>query len=115
MAGKIAGLALAAMALSACSSSMPTPDTVVPEVSSYHAPLAAHAISSGEKLKLIAFGAEGLSGDYVVGKDGKLDLGRWGKVDAAGLSAPQLEEAIAARLAARGTPGARIAVMPDAV
>ena len=106
-------IALVAGGLAACSS-MPTPDTVVPEVSAFHAPLQSHVLKPGERVTLVAFNADGVSGDYVIGKDGNIDLGRYGKVAADGLTAPQLEEAITAVLAGRGLTEARISVMPEA-
>lgn len=106
-------IALAAGGLAACSS-MPTPDTVVPEVSAFHAPLQSHVLKAGERVTLVAFNADGVSGDYVIGKDGSIDLGRYGKVAADGLTAPQLEEAITAALAGRGLTEARVSVMPEA-
>jgi len=106
-------IAIAAGGLAACSS-MPTPDTAVPDVSAFHAPLQSHVLQPGERITLVAFNAEGLSGDYVVGEDGNVDLGRYGKVAARGLTAPQLEEAISAVLAGKGLTEARVSVMPEA-
>ncbi len=106
-------IAVAATGLAACSS-MPTPDTTVPEVSAFHAPLQSHVLETGERITLVAFNADGLSGDYVIAKDGNIDLGRYGRVPARGLTAPQLEEAIAAMLSSRGLSEARVSVMPEA-
>ena len=106
-------IAVAATGLAACSS-MPTPDTVVPEVSAFHAPLQSHVLKPGERVTLVAFNADGVSGDYVIGRDGSIDLGRYGKVAADGLTAPQLEEAITAVLAGKGLTEARVSVMPEA-
>ncbi len=106
-------IAIAAGGLAACSS-LPTPDTVVPEVSAFHAPLQSHVLKTGERVILVAFNADGVSGDYVIGEDGSIDLGRYGKVTAEGLTAPQLEEAITATLAGRGLTEARVSVMPEA-
>ncbi len=105
-------IAVAAGGLAACSS-LPTPDTVVPEVSAFHAPLQSHVLKPGERVTLVAFNADGVSGDYVISKDGSIDLGRYGKVTAEGLTAPQLEEAITAALTGRGLTEARVSVMPE--
>ncbi len=106
-------VAFAVTGLAACSS-MPTPDTVVPEVSAFHAPLQSHVLESGERITLVAFNADGVSGDYVIAEDGSIDLGRYGKVVARGLTAPQLEEAIATVLSGKGLTEARVSVMPEA-
>ncbi len=106
-------IAFATTGLAACSS-MPAPDTVVPEVSAFHAPLQSHVLEPGERITLVAFNADDVSGDYVIAKDGSIDLGRYGKVVARGLTAPQLEEAIASVLAGKGLTEARVSVMPEA-
>ncbi len=106
---KAAAAALAGVALSACSASAPEP--VIPDVSAYHAPSQPRLLDAGQTVKIVAFGVDGLSGDYRIDADGALDLGRYGKLPAAGMSAPRLEEAIAARLAEKGRAGVRVSVM----
>ena len=103
----------AAVALSACAGGLPSLKDVTPEVRKFHAPEEAKRLNAGQKLKVIGFGKAAISGDYVIGADGAIDLGRYGKVAAAGLSVPQLEERIAEHLAKRGHADMRISVLPD--
>lgn len=103
----------AGLALSACAGGLPSVKDVTPEVRKFHAPEEMVHLKNGQKLKIIGFGKAAISGDYVIGADGSIDLGRYGKVAAAGLSVPQLEERIAAHLARRGHADMRISVLPD--
>ncbi len=109
---RLAPVALAAV-LAGCSS-MPTPETAISDVAAFHSPAEARVLATGERLRLVAFDAEGLSGNYVIAADGRIDLGRFGRLDAAGLTPAQLEEAIAERLAEAGHAEARVSVMPEA-
>ena len=102
-----------AVLLSACAGGLPSLKDVAPEVRKFHAPEEMVHLKNGQKLKIIGFGKASISGDYVIGADGTIDLGRYGKVVAAGLSVPQLEERIAAHLARRGHADMRISVLPD--
>ncbi len=112
--GVIAVLAMTAALLSACASS--EPDITPPDAG---LPVGFHDVSevitakAGDRLKVVAFGLDALTGDYVVDAAGALDLGRYGKVHVAGLTYPQIEEKIAARLSAAGEDGIRISVLPD--
>ncbi len=106
----------AGAALAACSN-VPDPQTVIPDASSYSDTSltpAAEVLNAGDSIKIIAFGADDLPGDYKLAANGQLDLGRYGKVDASGLTPRRLEEVIAARLAEKGHPGVRVSVMRDA-
>ena len=106
----------AGAALAACSN-VPDPQMVIPDVSSYSDATLAPApdvLNAGDSIKIIAFGADDLPGDYKLAANGQLDLGRYGKVDASGLTPRRLEEVIAARLAEKGLPGVRVSVMRDA-
>ena len=104
---------LAISGLAACSS-LPEPDPAVPEVTSFHSPSGEQALAAGERIKIIVFGADNLSGNYRLGDNGNLDLPGLGQVHAGGLTALQLEEVIARNLAEKGMPDARVSVMRDA-
>lgn len=77
--------------VSACAGS-PEPVTSIPNTSSF-APASAPAyqLQAGDKLKLLVFGQEAMSGDYMISADGFLDVAQAGKVEAAGLTVAQLE------------------------
>jgi len=106
-------LLMAGAALAACSN-VPDPQSPVPDVSSFSNPVQTPILNAGDSIKIIAFGADNLSGDYKLAANGQLDLGKYGKIGASGLPAAQLEEAIAARLAEKGLTGVRVSVMTGA-
>ncbi len=58
----------------------------------------AYALGSGDRIRLIVFGEEELSGEFVVDGAGRLALPLIGDLQAEGLSARALEQAIAAAL-----------------
>ena len=78
---------------------LPEPDPQVSHTSNFAAanPLA-YKLQSNDRLKLLVFGQEAISGDYVVAGDGTIDVSQVGKVEAAGLSVDQLEAALTDRL-----------------
>jgi len=53
-----------------------------------------YQLASGDKVHIAVFGEGNLSGDYVVGPDGKITLPLAGQVAAAGLTIPQLQESV---------------------
>jgi polysaccharide biosynthesis/export protein len=59
----------------------------------------AYHLGPGDKLKIVVFGSEDLSGDAVVGDTGVLSLPLIGDIKAAGLTPAQLTEAMKAKLA----------------
>ena len=112
--GLVAAMALTAALLSACSTTEPniTPPDAGMAVG-FHDAAEVITAKAGDKLKVIAFGLDSLSGDYVVDASGALKLGRFGKVHVAGLTYPQIEEKIAAALSTAGQEGVRVSVLPD--
>ena len=103
-------LLMAGAALAACSN-VPDPQSPVSDIASFSNPVQTPVLNAGDSIKIVAFGADSLSGDYKLAANGQLDLGKYGKIDASGLPAAQLEEAIAARLAEKGLTGVRVSVM----
>jgi polysaccharide export outer membrane protein len=86
--------ALVASALSGCASNgglPPLPPTSPSEAS--------YQLGSGDKLHINVFGAEDLTGDFVIGDNGSLSFPLIGDVKAGGLTPTQLIRAISDRLA----------------
>lgn len=69
--------------------------TTAPATPQTAAPPAGYALGSGDRIRLIVFGEETLSGEFVVDGAGRLALPLIGEVRAQGLTAPALEKAIA--------------------
>lgn len=69
----------------------PLPQTAASE-SAYH-------LGPGDKLKIVVFGSEDLSGDFAVSDTGTLSLPLIGDIKAAGLTPVQLTEAMRKKLA----------------
>ncbi len=115
--GFTAGIVLSmgmALMLAACASNEPAvtdPVDMVESLPGYHDPAQVQTVKQGTQLRLVVFGAESLSGDHRVDQQGNLDLGSYGKVHVAGLTLPQVEEAINTRLREKGAPAARVTVM----
>ena len=79
--------------LSACASYAPVPDA-------FHQSLKTpYRLDSGDKLKVIVFGEEGLSNSYAVDKAGFVALPLVGEVPARGRSPEQVQKEIVQRLA----------------
>ena len=77
----------------------PEPVTSIPHTASFASDeRPAYQLRSGDKLKLVVFGQEAISGDYVVTKDGKIDVSQVGLVDAAGLTIEQLKQHLTTKL-----------------
>ncbi|HEY8948109.1 MAG TPA: polysaccharide biosynthesis/export family protein [Rhizomicrobium sp.] len=57
-----------------------------------------YQLASGDKVHIDVFGEGNLSGDYVVGPDGKITLPLAGQVAAAGLTIPQLRQSVVTTL-----------------
>ena len=105
---------VAALALAGCSAGdTPQPVDDIADVSAFQDPAAVDVATAGRRMRLVAFGDEAVTGPHVVAADGTLDLGPYGRLPVAGLTAPQIEEAIAARLAAKGRPGVRVSVIME--
>ena len=55
-------------------------------------------LSAGDKIKVIVFGEDKLSGDYQIDSAGTVSLPLAGTIQAAGLNKPELEQALTAKL-----------------
>jgi protein involved in polysaccharide export with SLBB domain len=63
----------------------PTPEPPARVVPEYH-------LGSGDKIRVITFGEDALSGEFFVGGSGKVSLPLIGDIDAMGLSIPQFQK-----------------------
>jgi polysaccharide export outer membrane protein len=86
--------ALVALALSGCSS-----DGGLPPLPATNASEASYQLGPGDKMHINVFGAEDLTGDFVVSDTGSLSFPLIGDVKAAGLTPAQLTKSISSRLA----------------
>jgi protein involved in polysaccharide export with SLBB domain len=91
-------LTACALAASACGAAAPPPTTPVAAPAAQSAS-AAYVLGPGDKVRLIVFGEQNLSGEYTVAGSGVVALPLIGEVKAAGLTVPALTEAIRTRLA----------------
>lgn len=57
-----------------------------------------YRLAPGDKVHVAVFNEDNLSGDFVVAPDGKLAMPLAGNIQAAGLTLPQFQQAITARL-----------------
>ena len=57
-----------------------------------------YKLSAGDKVHVAVFNEDNLSGDFVVAPDGKVAMPLAGGIQAAGLTLPQFQDAITARL-----------------
>nr|WP_240609536.1 polysaccharide biosynthesis/export family protein [Phenylobacterium deserti] len=60
--------------------------------------IADYRLGSGDKIRVITFGEEALTGEFFVGGSGKVSFPLIGEVQAAGLSAPEFQRAVEAAL-----------------
>ncbi|MCK9907497.1 polysaccharide export protein [Microbacteriaceae bacterium K1510] len=58
----------------------------------------AYTLDSGDRLRIVVFGQEGITNSYIVGVDGNVNLPLVGSVQARGSTTQQLSQTIAARL-----------------
>jgi polysaccharide export outer membrane protein len=58
-----------------------------------------YTLDTGDKLRVVVFGQEGLTNSYIVGADGNLTMPLIGAVKARGLTTRQLQQTVRARLA----------------
>jgi polysaccharide export outer membrane protein len=58
----------------------------------------AYTLDSGDKLRVVVFGQDGITNSYIVGADGNVNLPLVGSVPARGLTTRQLSQMIAERL-----------------
>jgi polysaccharide export outer membrane protein len=57
-----------------------------------------YTLDSGDKLRVVVFGQDGLTNTYIVGADGNVNMPLIGNVPARGTTTPELASAITARL-----------------
>jgi polysaccharide export outer membrane protein len=60
--------------------------------------IAEYRLGSGDKIRVITFGEESLTGEFQVGGSGKVSMPLIGEVDAQGLSVAQFQKAVETRL-----------------
>ncbi len=84
-------LAMLALVLTACVPEAPGPALAV----NFEAP---YTLDSGDKLRVVVFGQDGLSNSYAVDTGGKLTMPLIGAVRARGQTTAQLSDSIATRL-----------------
>ncbi len=84
-----------ALALSACQGTGPM--TATADAAQVVQPQA-YRLGTGDKLHVTVFGEENLSGDYAVTPAGNITIPLAGDIRAAGLTVPQLQQAIVAAL-----------------
>lgn len=71
--------------------------TVQPAVSEPTGSVAAYRLGSGDKVKVNVFGETDLSGEFLVGDNGRIDLPLIGAVQARGQTVTQFQNAVVAR------------------
>lgn len=84
-------LAILALVLAACAPQAPGPAVAV----DFEAP---YTLDSGDKLRVVVFGQDGISNSYAVDTGGKITMPLIGAVRARGQTTAQLSDSIAARL-----------------
>jgi len=88
---RLALLAILALVLAACAPQPPGPAVAV----DFEAP---YTLDSGDKLRVVVFGQDGLSNSYAVDTGGKITMPLIGAVRARGQTTAQLSDSIATRL-----------------
>jgi polysaccharide export outer membrane protein len=84
-------LAILALVLAACAPQAPGPAVTV----DFEAP---YTLDSGDKLRVVVFGQDGISNSYAVDTSGKITMPLIGAVRARGQTTAQLSDSIATRL-----------------
>ncbi len=72
----------------------PTPDAAAPALVDFE-----YHLGSGDKVRIIVFGEESLTGEFFVSSAGTISFPLIGDISAAGLTIPQLQKAIEIKLA----------------
>src|SRR5713226_10193474 len=88
---RLALLAILALVLAACAPQAPGPAVAVDFEARY-------TLDSGDKLRVVVFGQDGLSNSYAVDTGGKITMPLIGAVRARGQTTAQLSDSIATRL-----------------
>jgi polysaccharide export outer membrane protein len=86
-----------AMAAAGCAASRPMGGSVDAVVQAREA-AQSYKLGAGDKVHVAVFNEANLSGDFVIGPDGQVTLPLAGPVQAAGLTLPQFQQAVTARL-----------------
>lgn len=94
-AGLMASVASAMVLTTGCSTALPP----APEAAAAPAGPVAYTLGSGDKVRIIVFGEEGLTGEYSIADNGDLSFPLIGTVPAKGHSVAQLQAAVRERLA----------------
>lgn len=100
--------ALAMFSLAPVASAAPAPAAKAPPIA--EALAASYALGSGDKLRIIVFGEEDLSGEFVLDDSGFVRLPLIGQISAGGRTVRQLEEDIAAKLGAQYLKDPRVSI-----
>jgi polysaccharide export outer membrane protein len=90
----VAGLAMMAFG---CTGSQPMGGSVEAVVQAREA-AQDYKLGAGDKVHVAVFNEDNLSGDFVISPDGRITLPLAGPVQAAGLTLPQFQQAVTARL-----------------
>lgn len=69
-----------------------------------------YRLSTGDKLHIAVFGEDNLTGDYTIAPDGNIAFPLAGNIPAAGLTVPQLQQAVTNTLANRYVQNPRVTV-----
>lgn len=83
------------LGLSACAGSAPISGS---EDALKSAQAIEYRLGTGDKLHIVVFGEDNLSGDYTVAPDGNIALPLAGNIRASGLTVPQLQQAVTTTL-----------------
>lgn len=97
--GTTTGVAFAVIPMllgAGCAGSAPP---VTPTQAAANATVTEYTLSSGDKIRVIVFGEETLTGEYVITSGGNLTFPLVGNLPASGRTVEQLQDALAARLA----------------
>ena len=88
----------AALIVAACASA-PEPVTNIPHTSSFvTSTTPAYLLQADDKIKLLVFGQDAISGDYTISSDGNIDVAQVGLIQAAGLTVGQLKQQVTEKL-----------------
>ncbi len=99
-----------ALALTGCAGGMGE-QTAIEDVASFHSAPRIEVVRPGQSLRLVVFGSSDLSGTYRVSEHGVLRLPGQENIDVSGMSVRELEQLIAARLAAAGRENPQVSIM----
>ena len=92
-------MALCAVLMLAACASAPEPVTDIPHTSSFvTSTTPAYLLRADDKLKLLVFGQDAISGDYTISFQGTIDVAQVGPIQAAGLTVEQLKQQVTEKL-----------------